>query len=252
METYLNNGEPKSSMKEMTIELIEKPKNPIIISGVPGYGFVGTIATEFLIRHLKARQIGRIWSEELMPIAAIHESKVVEPVGLFYSEKYNVIIMHVLSDLKKHEWQIADNILKIADMLNAKEILCLEAVGDEDLSDMKTYYFTSDESKRKQFQGFGIEPFKEGMIMGVTGALLLKKPAKVSVFFVEIHAQLGDNEAAAKLIEILDKYLHLGVDFAPLLKAAKEFEESLKNAVKKGQKAATAKQQFRTDVNYMG
>ena len=112
----------------MVIELTEKPKNPVIVSGVPGYGFVGTIATEFLIRHLKARQIGRIWSEELMPIAAIHESRVVEPIGVFYSEKYNIVIMHVLSDLKKHEWQVADNILKIADMLNAKEVVCLEAV----------------------------------------------------------------------------------------------------------------------------
>lgn len=236
----------------MLLEIREKPKNPIIISGVPGYGFVGTIATEFLIRHLKARQIGRIWSEELIPIVAIHDSKVVEPIGVFYSEKYNIVILHVLSDLKKHEWQVADNILKLADMLNAKELLCLEAVGDEDISDMKTYYFTMDEVKKKQFQGLGIEPFKEGMIMGVTGAMLLKKPSKISVFFVEIHAQLGDNEAAAKLIEILDKYLHLEVDFEPLLKAAKEFEESLKNAVKKGHKAAAATKQFGTDVNYMG
>jgi predicted ATP-grasp superfamily ATP-dependent carboligase len=239
-------------MKEMVIELTEKPKNPVIVSGVPGYGFVGTIATEFLIRHLKARQIGRIWSEELMPIAAIHESRVVEPIGVFYSEKYNIVIMHVLSDLKKHEWQVADNILKIADMLNAKEVVCLEAVGDEDVTDMKTYYFTTDDAKKKQFQGFGIEPFKEGMIMGVTGAMLLKKPGKVSVFFVEIHAQLGDNEAAAKLIELLDKYLHLNVDYEPLLKAAKELEQSLKEAVKKGHKAANTAQQYGTDVNYMG
>jgi predicted ATP-grasp superfamily ATP-dependent carboligase len=239
-------------MKEMIIELTEKPKSPIIVSGFPGYGFVGTIATEFLIRHLKARQIGRIWSEELMPIAAIHESKIVEPIGVFYSEKYNIIVMHVLSDLRKHEWQVADNILKIADMVNAKEVVCLEAVGDEDITDMKTYYFTTDEAKKKHFQGLGIEPFKEGMIMGVTGAMLLKKPAKVSVFFVEIHAQLGDNEAAAKLIEILDKYLHLNVDYEPLLKAAKELEESLKETVKKGHKAANTAQQYGTDVNYMG
>lgn len=239
-------------MKEMTIELTEKPKNPVIVSGFPGYGFVGTIATEFLIRHLKARQIGRIWSEELMPIAAIHESRIVEPIGVFYSEKYNLIVMHVLSDLKKHEWQVAENILKIADMLSAKEVVCLEAVGDEDITDMKTYYFTSDEAKKKQFQGFGIEPFKEGMIMGVTGAMLLKKPAKVSVLFVEIHAQLGDNEAAAKLIEILDKYLHLGVDYEPLIKAAKELEQSLKEAINKGQKATATNKQFGTDVNYMG
>ncbi len=247
----MNAGPVVKPKNPMSVELTEKPQNPIIVSGVPGYGFVGTIATEFLVRHLKARQIGRIWSEELMPLVAIHESRIVEPVGIFYSEKYNIIVLHVLSDLKKLEWKISDCILKLADMVGAKEIVCLEAVGDEDVTDMKTYYFTVNDMKKKQFQGFGIEPFKEGMIMGVTGALLLKKPEKISVFFVEVHTNLGDNEAAAKLIQILDKYLHLNVDYEPLLKAAKELEVALKDAMKKGGKAA-ATQRLRSDISYMG
>lgn len=235
----------------MKIELTEKPKNPLIICGVPGFGFVGNIATEFLIRHLKARQIGRIWSEELRPIAVVRESKVVDPIGVFYSEKYNLVVLHVLSDLRKLEWKVSEGILNLADMLTAEEIICLESVGDEDVTDMKTYYFTLNDAKKKQFQGYGIEPFKEGMIMGVIGALLLKRHEKVSVFFVEAHTNLGDNEAAAKLIEILDKYLHLNVDFEPLLKAAKELENALKDVVKKGHRTAAA-QQLRSDINYMG
>ena len=41
----------------MELKLDKKPKNPIIIEGFPGFGFVGTIATEFLIDHLNAKPI---------------------------------------------------------------------------------------------------------------------------------------------------------------------------------------------------
>ena len=42
----------------MKIVLTEKPKNAILIEGFPGFGLVGTITTEFLIDHLKAKKIG--------------------------------------------------------------------------------------------------------------------------------------------------------------------------------------------------
>lgn len=234
----------------MNIELTERPKSPIIIEGSPGFGLVGTIATEFLIRHLNARSIGKIWSDDLMPIAAVHESKIVEPLGIFYAEKYNLVIIHTLSNINGLEWKISESILKLADMLKAKEIICLESLGDEDISDMNIYYFTQKALKRKQFESYGVKPFKEGMVLGVTGALLLKRPEMVSAFFVETHVDLGDNKAAARLIEILDKYLELKIDFKPLLKAAEHFEQALKGVLEKGQK--TAAQQKRRELNYFG
>ena len=42
----------------MEIKLNRKPKNPIIIEGFPGIGFIGSITTEFLVEHLKAEKIG--------------------------------------------------------------------------------------------------------------------------------------------------------------------------------------------------
>ena len=72
----------------MKVVLKKKPKNPIIIDGFPGFGLVGTIATEFLLDHLKTEKIGKIWISELPAMVAIHEGKVVEPIGIFYSKKY--------------------------------------------------------------------------------------------------------------------------------------------------------------------
>lgn len=234
----------------MKIELSQKPKNPIIIEGFPGFGLVGTIATEFLIKHLNAKKIGKIWSEELLPIAAVHESKIIEPLGIFYDKKHNLIIIHSLSAVRGLEWKISASIIELAKTLNAKEVISIEAIGSEEGDTIRTFYYTSKENKKKLFEGIGMKPLKEGMVMGVTGALLLKKGDIVSAFFIESHVGLGDSKAAAKVIELLDSYLGLKVDYKPLLKAAEKFESALKEIINKGQK--TADQQKRKDISYLG
>ena len=69
----------------MKIDLKKKPQNVTIVGGFPGFGLVGTISSEYLIDHLQAEKIGSIWFSEMTPMLAIHESKVVEPFGVFYS-----------------------------------------------------------------------------------------------------------------------------------------------------------------------
>ena len=57
----------------MRIEITGKVKpNPTIIEGFPGIGFVSTISVEYLADHLKTKQIGRIWSDSLAPLAMLH------------------------------------------------------------------------------------------------------------------------------------------------------------------------------------
>ena len=72
----------------MEVKLWKKPKNCTIIEGFPGFGLVGTIASEFLIEHLKTEQIGKILFDDMPAMVAIHENKVVEPLGIFYNQKY--------------------------------------------------------------------------------------------------------------------------------------------------------------------
>jgi len=213
----------------MEVVLKEKPKNPIIIEGFPGFGLVGTIATEFLLEHLKMRNIGHIWLDELQPMVAVHNEKVVQPLGLFYNEKYNIVILHVVTAAQGMEWKLSDAILDIASQLKAKEIVSLEGVGSTSETDNpRTFFYSNNDKKRKELSRLGINPLKEGIIIGVTSALLLKTKLPMSCIFVETHSTLPDSKAAAKLIETLDHYLGLKIDYEPLLKSAEQFEEKLK------------------------
>ena len=223
----------------MEFKLWKKPKNCTIIEGFPGFGLVGTIASEFLIEHLKTEQIGNILFNEMPAMVAIHENKVVEPLGIFYNQKYNLIILHAITTATHYEWDMADIIGKIASQLQAKEIISLEGVGSgEDSENTRVFFYTNNEKNAKLFEKAGIDALKEGIIIGVTGAILLRtQKIPLSCLFSETHSNLPDSKAAAKVIEALDKYLGMDIDYKPLLEQAEKFEEKLKIILKKSQEA---------------
>ncbi|MBI4447724.1 proteasome assembly chaperone family protein [Candidatus Woesearchaeota archaeon] len=234
----------------MQITLQKKPKNPIIIEGFPGLGLIGTITTEFLIKHLKAKPIGNIWSKELLPVVAIHENKIVQPLEIFYAEKENILIVHALSDIRGMEWDISDSLMQLYRELDAKEIISIEGILSTNQKP-QVYYFTNDTEAKKKFDSAGILQLKEGIIMGVTAALLLKNKDVIgSGIFVESHTKLPDSMSAAKVIEILDKYLGLKIDYKPLIQAASEFEKKLKDIIQQSQRLTNQPRKLK--MNYFG
>jgi len=221
----------------MDIKLLKVPKNVTIIEGFPGFGLVGTIATEYLLEHLKCEFIGKYWFENLPATIAIHNGEVVHSIGLFYNKKYNLVIVHSIIPTTNVEWMVAELIDKLAGMMKAKEIICLEGVGSSGTDDeSKTFYYTTNAVNGKKLAKFS-EKLSEGIIIGGTSALLLRSNKNITALFADTHSKLPDSNAAAKLIELLDKYLGLKIDPKPLKETAKKFEEKLKGIMEQGSKA---------------
>jgi uncharacterized protein len=233
------------------IKLTKKPKNPIIINGFPGFGLVGTISTEFLIDHLKTKLIGKIYIDKMPAMVAIHEGQIVEPIGIYYNSKYNIVLVHGINSVIGSEWKITDEIAKMAEDMKAKEIISLEGVaGSEEIKNTKAFFFTSKEKNKEKLKKFASE-LKEGIIMGVTGALLLKiEKIPTTCVFAETQSNLPDSKAAAKIIEVLDKYLGLKVDYVPLLKQAQKFESKLKGIIEKTNETKKATEE--KQLSYVG
>ena len=223
----------------MEIKLNKKPKNVTVIEGFPGFGLVGTIASEFIMEHLKCEQIGKIVFNDMPAMVAIHEGKVVEPLGVFYSQKYNLVIMHAITAAAHYEWQMAEMVGKLAQMVAAKEIISLEGVGTaQDSEGNQVFYHSSNSKSIALFEKIGLKPLKEGIIMGVTGAILLRiEKTPVSCIFAETHSNLPDSKAAALIVGALGKYLNIEIDNKPLLEQAQKFEEKLKTILQKSQEA---------------
>lgn len=235
----------------MEIVLNKKPKkNPTIIEGFPGLGLIATISTEFLIKHLNAKSIGHIWSTKLMPVAAVHENKIIQPLEIYYAEKENIVIIHALSDVRGLEWDISDTLKKLYTMLKAKELITIEGILSKSATN-GVYFYANNHSKKKKLESIKLTPLKEGIIMGVTAGLVLKpKSMNMTGIFVETQSKLPDSKSAAEVVEALNKYLDLNVDSKPLLAAAEQFEAKLKTLLDQTKKTKDHKKA--RELDYLG
>lgn len=200
-----------------------------IIEGFPGFGLVGTIVTEYLLDHLECELIGTFESDDLPPTVAIHKGEIIHPMGVFYNEKYNLIILHAILDIAGLEWEMAQCVTELAQKTNAKEMISIEGVSAEG-EDNTLYYFGN-----KEFEKLGAKPIEESVVMGITATLLLKQK-DLSCLFAQTNSKLPDSRAAAKIIEFLDTHLNLEVDPKPLLMQAELFEKKVSGIMQKTQK----------------
>src|SRR3989344_3165702 len=173
----------------MKYKLTKRPKSPKIIIGFPSIGLVSTIATKFLLDHLETEQIGYLESERMLPLTAIHKSKVVEPLTFYYNKKYNLVILQSLTEVAGLEWEVTEAVLKLAKELNTKEIIMLEGIPTTQQQKLSLFFYSN---KEKAKCVSAASPLKEGIIMGVTAAMLLKSNLPVTCFFSETHSALPD------------------------------------------------------------
>lgn len=230
----------------MKFVLTKKPKNPIIILGIPSLSLVGILSTKYLLDHLDVDEIGNIESSDIIPMTAIHKSKLVNPITIYYNQKYNLVIIQSITEVTGHEWDLAKTIMEVANTLSAKEMVLIEAMPPHE-GEMKIYYY----STKKKLK---LDPIKEAVIAGPAASLLLEaKSIPVTCLFAEVHSQLPDYEAAAKIVESLDDYLGLKIDFKPLMETAKKFENSLKQVMEKQKRAVESmSQKEKKELSYFG
>ena len=238
----------------MQIILNKKPKNTTIIQGFPGIGRVGAIAAEFLVQHLETELIGKIIVDKTPPLVAIHEGRLIEPFSIYYNKKYNLVIIHSIVSTPGAEWGLADEVTSLSNDMKATDIICLEGIGSSTETETNTsqvFYYTLSERLEKLFLKANAKRLNEGIIMGMTSALLVKAgETPVSCIFAETHTNLPDSKAAAEVIKVLDSILDLKIDYKPLLKIAAQFEEKFKGIMMQSEKAKDL--QTKKQMNYVG
>lgn len=239
------------------LNLKTKPSNPTIIVGFPGFGLVGVIATEFLCNHTEAVEVGKYWFEQLPATIAVHDSKIVNPVGLFYDKKNNLVIIHSISAAPGLEWAASELIIEVADKVGAKEIICLDGVGISGTTTnvptgSRVFFYAKDKKTKESLELSSLKPeaLKESIILGVTPAVLLKSNIPVIALFSEVKSDLPDSKSAAKLIHVLNDYLKMNLNYKPLIEAGDKFEEKIKKIVDEHKKIT--ENTTKKDLDYFG
>ncbi len=210
------------------IELTFVPAaKPLLLQGSPNFGMIGTIVTEFLISHLSMRKIGRILLDSLPPVIAVHNGDLLDPVGLYYDEKTNIVVVHIAISIQGHEWTLAKELVELQKKLDCSEFICTDGIYDESVSEQAdVFFYTSDITTKEKLKTLGLLSLTGGVISGLSAILAqIHASTKLTAFLATTHAQYPDSSAAATIIAALDLYLNLDVDPEPLLEQAQVLEE---------------------------
>jgi predicted ATP-grasp superfamily ATP-dependent carboligase len=221
----------------------------VILSCFPSAGLAATVAGHWILRALDLPRVGRIVAPELPPLAVIQGGAVNPPVRV-HARKDLALVISEFPPPAGLLTSIAVAILDGADQLKASRVIGLEGVVPQPVGEEpeETELPTSDESVWfagcnstnsvvEELKRSGVRPLLDGVIGGVSGALLIEALARqiptAAILVSANDVGYPDHRAAAKLIEVLDKILpHLQIDTRPLRTQAEVIEKALRAAIK--------------------
>lgn len=228
----------------------------VLLSAFPSAGLATIVAGHYIIRVLQLPRIGRFESPDVVPIAVVQGGEV-NPTIRVYGRPDLALVLSEFPPTPSQANAVAKTILENAERRRVRAIICLEGVvphPEESEDDVAAELAPSDEQvwvaySRKDptfVQGFAaakVRTLEEGVIGGVSGALLVQGlgrqvPVAVLLVSARVAEGLPDHRAGAALIETLDRVLpELKIDTGPLRAQAEQIEKALRAVMKSSQGA---------------
>lgn len=225
---------------QSTIEIYKKVvfKNPILIEGLPGIGFVANICAAHLINSLKAEKFGEIYSPHFQDLAITTEEGTVRtPINELYywkspKDQPDLIILYGNTQALsvQGQYEICDKIIAYAKDMGCKLIITIGGLKKDKVSSYPQLYVTATDFEiLNQVRNYGLD-ILQGHIYGAAGLLLgLAKLRGVKGFCIltETMGTYPDAAAAKAVLELLDKILELKISLDKLEKAVEETSKIL-------------------------
>jgi uncharacterized protein (TIGR00162 family) len=218
-----------------TVEL----KNPILIEGFPGLGMVGNIASQYLVRQLKAQKLATLYSPHF-PYHVIVSKKGGARLlrGQFYYWKNpngenDLIFLTGDSQPQTIEGQfeVANSILDYAEKKKVKTVITIGGYRNEVEDHPKVVAVSTNPALFEKALNARALPSEAGTpIVGTAGLLLgLAKFREIEAICLlgETRGYLPDPKTAKSVIEILQGILNIAVDLKGLDKEIERSKEIL-------------------------
>lgn len=201
-----------------------RPKNSILVEGLPGVGLVAKVAVAYLLTRVDAKRVCRLYSPYFPYIVSIKDGRLAFSFSdIYLVERKNPLLFlygnaQPATSYGQHEF--CDKILDIAQRLGCSYIVTLGGYGKEAVSDRRTVYCSStdpEELDRCIRKVGGVR--YTGQIIGAAGLLITKASERgmrnVSML-VETNGVAPDFVAAARAIESLVRLLDLKIEMGSL------------------------------------
>jgi len=215
-------------MKTTLIEGKIKPREPIIVEGLPGLGSVGRIVAQELIRSLKAKRIATLYSPLFPYYALVNKNGLVRlPRNEFYywwsrDEKKAIVV--VTGDCQPQtsagQYEIADLIINYARKYSATLMITVGGYSSERKDEANVIGAATSMDMVKRLTELEVVVNRSGIpVVGVSGLILgLSKPNEIPAMCLlgETIGYVPDPKAAKSVLSVLAKLLGLEVDLVGL------------------------------------
>ncbi len=176
-----------------------KLKNPLVVVGFPSPGLAGSVAAVHITEVHDFKLIGYFWGG-FAPVAAVHTFKVMPPIRVMASEKFNMIaILSEISIPVSANSKIAELVVELARRFKARELVILSSIADA-VKDM--YVVASNPALEKELSlSVKVKPMKEGALSGVAPLALIKAAEKGMRAYILLAPSLqAGTDAKASLV----------------------------------------------------
>lgn len=216
------------------IKLYERAelRNPILIEGVPGMGFVASIVATHIIRSLKAKKLGEISSPFFQDIAFSTTDGNIRPpiMELYYwkSDGSNDLIVlygNTQALTSYGQYELCGKILDVTQDVGCKLVVCVGGLGRDSVVGAPAVYCTATDFETLDgLMKHGLH-IVQGRIFGMSGILLgLARMRGVKGFclLAETTGVYPDMVAAKTVLEKLNTILGLNIELVNLEKAVED------------------------------
>lgn len=210
-------------------------KSPIIFAGFVGAGLVGSISIESMIKKLNMREIAYMRSKYLPPSTVFMNGRLRHPFR-FYANKEGTVcaIICEITLQMKGLYTIAGAILDWAKEKGSNEIVILDGVASE--AHDKEAYCAAEEDLCRVMADKNIKIIPHGFITGISGGILnecLIREIQGIALLVKANAIIPDPEAAATIIEAVNRMYEMKIDTSDLKKEKERISKELEELSKK-------------------
>jgi len=227
---------------ESIIQIIERPrlKDPVLIEGLPGTGFVANIAALHLIKTLRARKFAEIRSPFFQNLAILTENGDIRfPINELYYHKtedfpHDLIILYGNAQALTTygQYELYGKILDVAQEFGCRSVFCIDGLRSEPSESVpKLYCAATDPQTLNKALSRKIKKTR-GCIFGAAGLLIgLARTRGMHglCLLVETPGSYPDAIAARSSLECLCDILGLKVDLSMLEQSAESTRKVLES-----------------------
>jgi len=215
--------------------------NPVFIQGLPGLGFVGKIAVDFLIDQLKPNKLAELYSTHLalpdggLGIKIELNGTYKLPKYEFYAYKGKPDILFLAGDIQpsmQGQYDVVKHVLKYVKGFGCKSIVALGGYGIKDKNMDMVYAIASDPKIIKMIGKRKIKIAQGGSVKGAFGVILgLGKEMNLDCLGLlgATRGMYPDVRASRNIVQILKDIYNLQINLEDIDKKVEEMEERLKN-----------------------